>query len=351
MSWGGQQQQYGGYGAPQQGYGGARGAAPGGYQQPSGGYGGVPGAPPQQQMYGQRPGAPAGYGQPSGQAYGQPPAGQGYRPPAPTSQGYGQAPTSQGYGQPSGGQGYYVHGQPGQPPSGSQGALACGQAPGQAPGRAPGQVPGQTPSYGQQQAYGGYQQPAGYGQQPGGFGGVQAPPPGVSPELWGWFQAVDQDHSGKITSEELRTALHNGNWSPFNPETCRLMIGMFDRDRSGTIDIHEFAALWKYIQDWKSCFDRFDTDRSGNIDARELNTAFHTFGYNLSPQFCDLVVRTFDRHARRNINFDDFIQACVMLKTLTDKFRAKDQQQNGTIKISYEEFLEMVLDNTLMSVK
>ena len=51
-------------------------------------------------------------------------------------------------------------------------------------------------------------------------------------------------------------------------------------------------------------------------------------------------MRTFDRHARRNINFDDFIQACVMLKTLTDKFRAKDLQQNGTIRISYEEVKE-----------
>lgn len=129
------------------------------------------------------------------------------------------------------------------------------------------------------------------------------------------------------------------------------MIGMFDRDRNGTIDVHEFAALWKYIQDWKACFDRFDTDRSGKIDGNELKTAFNSFGYNLSPQFCDLVVQTFDRQARRNINFDDFIQACVMLKTLTDKFRAKDLQQNGTIRISYEEFLEMVLDNTLSSVR
>ena len=25
---------------------------------------------------------------------------------------------------------------------------------------------------------------------------------------------------------------------------------------SGTIDINEFAALWKYIEDWKACFDR-----------------------------------------------------------------------------------------------
>ena len=26
--------------------------------------------------------------------------------------------------------------------------------------------------------------------------------------------------------------------------------------RSGTIDIYEFSALWKYIQQWKQCFDR-----------------------------------------------------------------------------------------------
>ena len=51
--------------------------------------------------------------------------------------------------------------------------------------------------------------------------------------IYGCFshQAVDQDHSGKITAGELQQALHNGNWSPFNAETCRLMIGMFDRDR------------------------------------------------------------------------------------------------------------------------
>ncbi|KAL5019331.1 hypothetical protein ScPMuIL_005053 [Solemya velum] len=145
-----------------------------------------------------------------------------------------------------------------------------------------------TPSQQQQQAYmQQQQQQQRYGGQPqGGFGMApqqqqQQPPPGVSMDLWGWFQAVDQDHSGKITSTELQQALMNGNWSAFNPETCRLMIGMFDRDRNGTIDVYEFSALWKYIQDWKSCFDKFDQDRSGGIDSRELMTALQTFGYNL----------------------------------------------------------------------
>lgn len=93
---------------------------------------------------------------------------------------------------------------------------------------------------------------AGYGPSAPGPPGP-APPPGVSPEIWHMFQvgdalfnishfvfecvycvllqAVDADRSGKITVEELRVALMNGNWTPFNAETCRLMIGMFDRDR------------------------------------------------------------------------------------------------------------------------
>ena len=288
------------------------------------------GAPPPQQH--------GGYGSPNAPPAGAPGYGSPNAPPAgaPRQQGapppYAQAP-------PPGRQ--QLYNQPGQqyghpPPQGYQ------------------QPP---PSYGQSGA-GGYQQ-GGYGGGPppqqGGFGPAGGcapqPPPGVNQELWNWFQAVDQDRSGKITAVELRQALMNGNMTPFNEETCRLMVGMFDKSKDGTIDIQEFAALWKYVQDWKGCFERFDTDRSGNIDAQELSNAFKTFGYNLSPQFSDSVIRVFDRRGARTINFDDFIQASVMLKTLTDKFRVKDAQQRGVINIGYEEFLEMVLDNTIMAVK
>ena len=55
----------------------------------------------------------------------------------------------------------------------------------------------------------------------GGFGG---PPSGIDPQIYQWFLTVDQDKSGHITAHELQQALVNGNWSHFNPETCRLMI-------------------------------------------------------------------------------------------------------------------------------
>lgn len=38
---------------------------------------------------------------------------------------------------------------------------------------------------------------------------------------------VDRDRSGCISADELQAALSNGTWSPFNPETVRLMIGKF----------------------------------------------------------------------------------------------------------------------------
>ena len=43
--------------------------------------------------------------------------------------------------------------------------------------------------------------------------------------MYQWFVTVDTDKSGQITAMELQQALTNGNWSHFNPETCRLMIG------------------------------------------------------------------------------------------------------------------------------
>ena len=56
-----------------------------------------------------------------------------------------------------------------------------------------------------------------------------------------------------------------------------------------------------------------------------------------SPSFCNLCVRKFDRLNVHTMKFDDFIQCCVMLKSLTDAFRKHDHQQTGTVTINYEQ--------------
>lgn len=214
-----------------------------------GGGGGGYGAPP--------PGQQGGYGQQ--QQYG----GGGYGAPPPQQQG--------GYGAPPPGQqggGY------GAPPPGQQGGYGAGGA--------------------QQSSYGGAPQ-QGYG-RPQAFNASTGPPPGADPQLWQWFIAVDRDRSGQINPQELSQALVNGDWTPFDLDTVKMLMSVFDVDRSGHISFNEFAGLWKYIQDWQGVFRHFDQDRSGSIDQNELSNALQSFGYRLSPKLLHIVSQKYSEY-------------------------------------------------------
>ncbi|KAJ7142251.1 hypothetical protein C8R44DRAFT_603037 [Mycena epipterygia] len=209
---------------------------------------------------------------------------------------------------------------------------------------------------------GGYGAPPGgaYGAQGGGYGagghaggfappGGGGPPPGADPQLWNWFTSVDTDRSGAITATELERALINGDWTPFDLDTVKLLMTIFDTDRSGTIGFNEFAGLWKYIKDWQNVFKHFDRDRSGSIDGNELRDALAQFGYNLSPNLLVLVQRKYASTVRGQggpppgITFDRFVRACVVVKQLHEAFTRLDTDRDGWIQIGYEGFMETVL--------
>uniref|UniRef100_A0A3P9K795 Peflin n=1 Tax=Oryzias latipes TaxID=8090 RepID=A0A3P9K795_ORYLA len=209
--------------------------------------------------------------------------------------------------------------------------------------------------------YGGYGAPSqgghyGPGAPGGPYGGYRAPagenelqlksffqtntPPGVNPEAFQWFQSVDTDRSGFINHSELKQALVNSNWSTFNDETCLMMINMFDRTRSGRIDLYGFSALWDYMQRWRALFQQYDRDGSGSISGTELHQALVQMGYNLSPQFSEAVVQRFTiRGVRPGIQLDRFIQVCTQLQSMTQQFREKDTSMTGNVRLSYEDFL------------
>lgn len=45
---------------------------------------------------------------------------------------------------------------------------------------------------------------------------------------------------------------------------------MFDKTRSGRIDVYGFSALMRFIQQWKNLFQQYDRDQSGSISFSEL---------------------------------------------------------------------------------
>jgi len=262
-----------------------------------------------------------------GAAY--PGAGQSYpggppRPGVPPGGYPGAPPPQQGYGAP--------------PSQGYPGSAAGGSAP----------PPGGHPNYGgappPSQGYGGQPRPAG-----GGYGGApqgQAPGypsggPAVDAQVQQWFNAVDQDRSGRIDAKELQRALVNGNWSHFSEEACRMMIDMFDRTRSGQINVQDFANLFSYINQWKGLFESIDRDRSGYIEQAELTQAFQQMGYRFSPTFVQNLLAKYDR--QRRLTLDNFIVACVNIKRLTDSFRQRDVEMRGQATLAYEDFIGLAL--------
>ena len=90
--------------------------------------------------------------------------------------------------------------------------------------------------------------------------------------LWGYFSAV-AGQDGQIDANELQRCLSSSGISgsyqrnglhhilfliplsflslAFSKETCRIMIAMLDRDRSGKMGFNEFKELWAALNQWK----------------------------------------------------------------------------------------------------
>lgn len=118
---------------------------------------------------------------------------------------------------------------------------------------------------------------------------------------------------------------------------------MFDTSGDGTINFSEFCGLWSFLASWRTLFDRFDVDRSGNISLKEFTDALSAFGYRLSESFVRYLFNTFDKGGTGSLSFDLFVQSCISLKRMTDVFKRYDDDRDGFITLSFEDFLTEIL--------
>lgn len=176
----------------------------------------------------------------------------------------------------------------------------------------------------------------------------QAPPQPRQPrdDLRALFDSVDRNKTGYLTEAELSSALVNGDYSRFDPNTVRVMIRMFDRDNDGALHFREFGQLWKYLHEWRKIFDQFDTNASEAITVDEFSAALAAFGYKLMPECVQFVFATGSRVNKstgiREMSFDMFVKSCINIKSITDTFKKYDSDRDGFVTMSFEDFLTEV---------
>lgn len=163
--------------------------------------------------------------------------------------------------------------------------------------------------------------------------------------------------TGSLTTAELGSALVNADFTPFDPLTIKSLMGMFSTTPANqpggpAIVFSEFQNLWRFLAAWRQLFERFDEDGSGKISLPEFTNALVAFGYRLSQPFIQLLYNTFhgrasDRRGSRGdpggMSFDLFVQACIRLKRMTDVFKHYDDDRDGYVTLSFEEFLSEIL--------
>ncbi|XP_034032574.1 sorcin isoform X2 [Thalassophryne amazonica] len=202
-----------------------------------------------------------------------------------------------------------------------------------------------------QPMHGGYPAPQNYGVPMAGqpmHGGYPSPHHGAQPmvgdQMWGYFSAV-AGHDGEVDADELQRCLtqagFTGTYTPFNLETCRIMIAMLDRDYSGKMGFNEFKELFTALNGWKQNFIMVDHDRSGTVEPHELSQAINNMGYRLSPQALNIIIKHYSRNGK--ISFDDYVACCVKLRTLTDQFRSRDTMQQGSVTFHYDDFIQCTM--------
>lgn len=145
--------------------------------------------------------------------------------------------------------------------------------------------------------------------------------------------------------------------------TIKSLMHMFStsppsQPQGPTITYPEFQNLWRFLAAWRELFEKFDEDRSGRISLAEFSKALVAFGYRLSQPFISLLYNTYnDRGLRagderrgsrgaiqgQGMSFDLFVQACISLKRMTDVFKRYDEDRDGFITVSFEEFLTEIL--------
>ena len=121
-----------------------------------------------------------------------------------------------------------------------------------------------------------------------------------------------------------------------------MMIDMFDRDKSGQINVQEFSSLFSYINQWKGLFESIDRDRSGFIEQAEFSQALQQMGYRFSPTFVQNLLAKYDSRSRK-LTLDNFIVASVNIKRLTDSFRTRDREMRGQATLQYEDFIGLAM--------
>ena len=124
----------------------------------------------------------------------------------------------------------------------------------------------------------------------------------ANPHAYSLFMAVDRDRSGSVSLPELHHALTHGGYVSFSIKTARLLLRMYDADRSGSLSYFEFERLLGQLTQWKGFFDAH-TAGTGRLSPGGLAAIVAASGFALPPPVVHMMFYAYDENASGTLSF------------------------------------------------
>jgi len=145
---------------------------------------------------------------------------------------------------------------------------------------------------------------------------------------------------GSITATELGQL--NFNNVPLGVELARRLLGVFDKDRSGTISFQEYASLQQYLNTLKSAFYGSNPSKF-TITSGEIIQVLQRLGFSISPTAIQIIIQKFDAQRRGALSWDQYMNMCAHLAFVRSVFEWSDTDHDGKTTFDYEQFIYATL--------
>ena len=165
------------------------------------------------------------------------------------------------------------------------------------------------------------------------------------------FYRFDKDKSGSIDVHELHSALGTLGIQPDSFQRTLEVMRKFDKDKTGGLELKEFRLLASRMKEetiaTECIYRRFDKNGDERIDVMELCACLAHLELADNLDQAKAVMETFsvEKKATGTLSFDEFYKAvdrCRALKSHRKTFQSYDTDGDGTIDVA--ELLIMLLD-------
>jgi len=154
------------------------------------------------------------------------------------------------------------------------------------------------------------------------------------------FEAVDQDGSGMIDKDELKTALKEMGRDCTDQEVIDMMKRLHPKGDGEEIDFASFCRGFRdflqsggggdeaeaekkpkfseeQVNQYREIFRLFDRDGSGTIDIQEMRSVLNELGKKVDNKELEKLMSDLDENGSGEVDFDEFLQGMERLDQLS----------------------------------